>query len=418
MGAYLELLRLPGASRAVVPAAAARLAMAVTPLAILMMLASSGRSLAVAGGASAAYALGLAVAAPISGRLVERWRPRVVLSTAVPAAILLVCLALVPNAREMVLYVLAGLAGLLTPPVGATMRAAWHGLTPDRDLRQRSYAFEAILTETLFIVGPALVTVLTTAVGGSIQLAVVSGMLAVGAVLFSSSSAVALNVATPHQTSAPVAPIATAALLVAIGLTAALSAAVAVAVVATLRLVGAAEALAGALITVQAVGSVCGGMVYGRTVRRGRTTIRYVRLLAILAFALAMLPAVLWIDTTGATIIGLALLLFVSGVPIASTGAEEFQLMGEITPASRMTSGFAGVGSCIAVGGAVGSAVGGLASEHWGAGAALSLPAVLTAVALIVMLAARPILERATFQCAIAEASALESTPLRNGESL
>lgn len=58
---YLELLRLPGARRAAAPAALARLAGTMVPLALVLTMVQSGHSLAVGGGAGAAYALGGAV---------------------------------------------------------------------------------------------------------------------------------------------------------------------------------------------------------------------------------------------------------------------------------------------------------------------------------------------------------------------
>lgn len=89
------------------------------------------------------------------------------------------------------------------------------------------------------------------------------------------------------------------------------------------------------------------------------------------------------------TLVALGALLVLTGLPIAPAGAEEFQLIGEMTAQQKMTQAFAGVGSFIAVGAAVGSAVAGLVAETLGPAVALCLPALFTALALLVSLAAR-----------------------------
>ncbi|MGW0552448.1 hypothetical protein [Streptomyces altiplanensis] len=89
------------------------------------------------------------------------------------------------------------------------------------------------------------------------------------------------------------------------------------------------------------------------------------------------------------TLVSLGALLVLTGLPIAPAGAEEFQLIGEMTAQQKMTQAFAGVGSFIAVGAAAGSAVAGLVADSLGPAAALSLPAAFTALALLVSLSAR-----------------------------
>jgi hypothetical protein len=124
-----------------------------------------------------------------------------------------------------------------------------------------------------------------------------------------------------------------------------------------------------------------------------------VRLLVGLTVALAVLPTVRLAHHAGLSaswaLVLLGVLLVLSGLPIAPAGAEEFQLIGEMTAQDKATQAFAGVGSFIAMGGAAGSALTGLAADRLGATTALCLPAVFTLAALLLSLAARNPIARA-----------------------
>ncbi|MFF8846687.1 MFS transporter [Streptomyces sp. NPDC015127] len=401
---YLELLRLPGASAAAVPAALARLAGTMVPLALLLTLVQSGHSLALGGTAGAAYALGSAVGGPAIGRVMDRIGPSAVLRITAPAAgLALVAVAFGADAAPTAAVPAAACAaGLATAPVGASMRALWPALTEDAALRQRAYSFEATLSELLFIIGPSAVTVLATLIGSRGALLATAVLLGTGGLGYGQAAAVRRRRPRPRPGDAPVngpkdrsgpGRVAASAVLVAIALTAALSSALVVAVTASLRDQGSAPELAGTLVALQSAGSVVGGLLYGARTFGGTAYPRYVRLLVVLTVALAALPAVPLAHHAGLsaswTLVLLGVLLVVSGLPIAPAGAEEFQLIGEMTAQDKATQAFAGVGSFIAVGTAAGSAAAGLAADRLGPTAALCLPAAFTLAALLVSLAAR-----------------------------
>ena len=60
--------------------------------------------------------------------------------------------------------VAAAVAGAAMPQIGSCVRARWTHLVPDKRELQTAFAFEAVVDETVFILGPTLVTVLATAV--------------------------------------------------------------------------------------------------------------------------------------------------------------------------------------------------------------------------------------------------------------
>lgn len=272
------------------------------------------------------------------------------------------------------------------------MRALWPRLTDDETLRQRAYSFEATLTEFLYIAGPSLITLLAATIGAFEALLVAAVVMASGTWGYARARVVR-DLRPAQAVSAPTArrgrrPVAALTVLTAIGLTAALSSALAVAVAALLDDIGTRTALAGVLLASQSAGSVVGGLVYGSRHRSGTTYARYIRLLVVLTLGLALLPLASLAHGTVAVVV-LAALLIGSGTPIAPAGAEEFQLIGDMTEDGRMTQAFAGVGSFIQAGSAAGSAAAGVVAQHLGASPALLMPAACTALALVLVCAAR-----------------------------
>src|SRR3954468_13717831 len=127
-GRYARILRAPHVLALMVSALGARLPIGIDALAIVLFLRERTGSYAAAGIVSAAFALGAGAAAPLSGRLVDRFGHRRVL---VPLALvhggalaLLVGLAPLrtPGALPLPAAVVAGPA---IPPISASMRPLW-----------------------------------------------------------------------------------------------------------------------------------------------------------------------------------------------------------------------------------------------------------------------------------------------------
>lgn len=414
MRGYLELLRLAGARVAAIPAAFARLALTMAALAVLLAAVEAGYSYTAAGGASAAYAGGYAVAAPLLGRLMDRLGTPVVVrfaGVAAPATLVAVALS-VGHVAAITLVAMSLLAGLVTAPVGASMRALWVRLTADPVLLRRAHALEATLSEALFVVGPASVTLFVVALDARAALVATAVLLSGGCFGYARAPAVraaagsaensAEGSAAGSRDSAGSRPTGgLIAVLCGVALTAAMCGALTVALPAALRAQHSAAALTGTLIALQSVASTAGGLVYGARAGDGGAYAHYLRLLLVLIVTLCPLPAAILAYRAGlpagAALGLLCLLLVLSGVAIAPTGAAEFQLVGEMTAQHRMTQAFAGVGGVIALGDAGGAAVAGYLADRVGPVGTLLLPAACAATALVVTLAARqPILAAST----------------------
>ena len=61
-------------------------------------------------------------------------------------------------------HVLAALAGAAIPQIGTMVRARWAHLLPVASERHTAFAVESVFDEVVFVTGPALVTLLATAV--------------------------------------------------------------------------------------------------------------------------------------------------------------------------------------------------------------------------------------------------------------
>lgn len=154
----------PGAGgRLMITGLAGRLPVAMVPMTALLLTASATGSFAVAGAAVAAVGIGGALAGPLIGWSVDRWRPRRVTSvvTAVQLLALGLVLASVQNrAPTTLMLAAAALLGAANPALGSIARAAWSAIwrgSPDRTVKiSRAMAWETTADEISFVIGPVL----------------------------------------------------------------------------------------------------------------------------------------------------------------------------------------------------------------------------------------------------------------------
>ncbi|WP_017546229.1 MFS transporter [Nocardiopsis prasina] len=150
----------------------ARLPVSMTLIGLLTLVTVTTGSVAAAGLVSGAFALGEAVGGPVIARFADRHGQRFpVLVTAIVDAALIVALvaAIAADVPLPAIVALAAVGGLCMPQVGPMARTRWVVLIrkgPDRGLeRERSVSavmsVEGVLDEAAFVLGPALVGVLT-----------------------------------------------------------------------------------------------------------------------------------------------------------------------------------------------------------------------------------------------------------------
>lgn len=150
----------------------ARLPISMTLIGLLTLVTVTTGSVAAAGLVSGAFALGEALGGPVIARFADRHGQRLpVLITALvdTALIAALVIAVIADAPLAVLIALAALGGLCLPQVGPMARTRWvvlirkgpeHGLERERSV-SAAMSVEGVLDEASFVLGPALVGILT-----------------------------------------------------------------------------------------------------------------------------------------------------------------------------------------------------------------------------------------------------------------
>jgi MFS family permease len=166
-GGYRALFRTPGAVRFCVSAMIGRAPMSMFGLGTVLLIAASTGRYALAGLVSGAGSIGYAASAPQVARLADRFGQHRVLRPliavfGVACVVFVTCAEL--KAPVWILMITGCLAGSSMPSLGSMVRARWSALLQDQAAVHAAFALESVVDEMTFVIGPALVTVLATAV--------------------------------------------------------------------------------------------------------------------------------------------------------------------------------------------------------------------------------------------------------------
>jgi MFS family permease len=382
---YIALLRLPGAARLTVSSVIGRIPIIMAPLASILLLRSLGQSFALAGSVSAAYAIAAGLAAIPQGRLVDRLgqtRVLLALASAFTVAMLGFLFAAQGHASAAVLVALAALAGLTIPPLGATMRTLWPALTGSEDL-ETAYALDAVLQEGFYISGPLLVGAIVALATPDLAVAASAAFALAGTAWFATA---ALSRARRGERSATGrlgalgAPGLRTIVLVLLPIGVAFGA-IELTVPALTEEHGS-RAAAGLVIALWGVGSVLGGLWYGRRKGGGPPARRF-------AIVLAALPPALAALALADSVAQAAVLAVVAGLPIAPALGAAYTLVDRLAPAGTSTEAFTLTTTAIVVGAAAGNAAAGALVGPIGTTWTFVAAAVVSALAPLAALARR-----------------------------
>jgi predicted MFS family arabinose efflux permease len=396
---YRQTLALPGVRSLLLVAMLARIPLtAVGVVLTLYVVQDLGHGYAAAGLAAAAMTVGMAVGAPLLGRLVDRrgLRPMLLL-TATAQAVFWVSAQALPYPA---LVVAAFLGGLLELPLFSVVRQSIAALVPERQRRQ-AYALDSMSVELSFMVGPALGVLLATTWSTRSTMILLGGTIVLsGLALF------ALNPPTraDHEPdrSAPAIPRRqwlTARLIGVLAVSAGTTLVLGgtdVSVVAVLRHAGQLE-WTGAVLGVWAAASLLGGFAYGAA-HRPPTALRLATLLCLGTIPVGLSGDRWWL---------LALALLPAGVLCAPTLAATADAVSRLAPASIRGEAMGLHGSAVTVGIALGAPLAGAvidaSAPAWGFAAT-------GAVGAVVVLAVLPA-ELRRRRAAVTDGPAPEPTP-------
>ncbi|HXB50226.1 MAG TPA: MFS transporter, partial [Streptosporangiaceae bacterium] len=167
LGSYRALLRTPGAARFCLSAMIGRAPMSMFGLGTVLLVAASTGRYGLAGLVSGAGSIGYAASAPQVARLADRFGQHRVLRPliaffGVACVVFVTCAEL--KAPIWILMITGCLAGSSMPSLGSMVRTRWSALLRDPAAVHAAFALESVIDEMTFVIGPALVTVLATAV--------------------------------------------------------------------------------------------------------------------------------------------------------------------------------------------------------------------------------------------------------------
>lgn len=385
--AYGRLFDPPEARRLVAASAGARLAIGIYTLPLLLSVQEATGSFAAAGVAGGAFSLGVAAAAPLRGRLIDRRGARAALpALAVVSAVALALVAvLAHDAPVAVLVVLSGVSGAATPPLVASMRLEWQRLLGMGDERLgAAYAFESALQTAVFVAGPLLAGLGIATIGARASLGASAALLLVGSLVFAVvAGAVPEEGAARGRSPIRLPGVLTLALMTALADVGLGGIDVIVAAFAEDR--GTPE-LAGVLLAVGAAGAIAGALVYGMR-----------------PWSLPLSTQLVLLSAAGAVTIGilalpsgplaLGVLLFLSCGPSAAQWSAASVALDAAAGGRAGAEAFTWLSAANSVGVGVGIVLGGAAVEEWGTGVAFLLVASGPVLAAVLLLARRGTLE-------------------------
>ncbi|WP_202819175.1 MFS transporter [Actinosynnema sp. ALI-1.44] len=358
----------------------ARLPYAMAPLATLILLESVTGSYTFAGLAGAAQSIATAVGGPVVGALADRFGHRVVGSTAAVCNVVAMALLLLATQMDRpAMFVAATLTGLTQPQVGPLVRVYWSHLAHTQGqakLLPTALSYEAAADETTFVIGPALVGVLTV-------ISPVAPTVATIAVLAGATLPFAFVHARPHVALAdrpaasaerlPRGPL--AVMFFAMALIGAVFGAIQTGVAAYATGTGQ-PAAAGLLYAELGIGSALAGVACAWLPRRFKMRHRYVTFSATLLGGMSLLLA-------NGAVVSLPAAIAVASVTVAPYMISLYALTERLAPPHKAAVAMTILCAGGPLGTALGRAVAGnLADEHGAMGAFIVAP-VTAAVALV-----------------------------------
>ncbi|MER6207540.1 MFS transporter [Streptomyces sp. NPDC001642] len=386
---YGQLLRTRGAWTFLLPGFAARQPFAMLTISIVLLVQHTTGSYGAAGAAAAVTGVSMALFAPYSGRLADRYGQRTILLPGVLvhtlSGLTFTALAL-GHAPLWALFVAAVPTGASVPQIGPMVRARWGVKLQDSPLLSTAAAFESVTDELTFVFGPLLATALCTAVNPAAGLITEASLTLVGGLLFAAQKstqptvAVTAGHARVEHVSALGIPGVRVLIVTFLGIGSVFGG-MQVSLAAFTESIGE-PGLNGVLYGTFAAGNMLSGIVCGAVAWK----VAPQRRLLIGYAALALTASALWTAHSVALLAGLGLLVGMCIAPALITG---YTLVEGLVPAGARTEAFTWLTGAVALGQAAAVTVAGQLEDRLWGGAGFLVPMVGTVLALGTLLALR-----------------------------
>ncbi|MBB4894699.1 MFS family permease [Streptomyces olivoverticillatus] len=386
---YGQLLRTRGAWTFVLPGFLARQPFAMLTIGILLLVNHTTGSYGTAGTVSATAGVSMALFAPQSGKLADRFGQGAVLIPGVivhAAAISLLTALALSDAPLWALFAAAVPAGASTPQIGPMVRARWAAKLEGSPLMSTAAAFESVTDEFTFVIGPVLATALATGVHPAAGLVAEAVLTLVGGLLFASQRRTqpqtvrAAGGQREKQASALSVPGVRVLAITMLGIGTVFGG-MQVSMTAFTKELGE-PGLNGLMYGTFAAGNMIAGIVCGAVAWKSSPQRRLLTAYPLLALATTPLWAAHALPLLG----GLGLLVGLCIAPSLITG---YTLVEKLVPASSRTEAFTWLTGAVGLGQAAGATVGGRLIDAHTASTGFLVPLGGTALALAVLLVLR-----------------------------
>jgi len=365
---YAEALRTPGAAKFSATAFIARMPIAIVMLAIVLYIAESTGSYALAGALAGTYQVCAALGGLVSSRIMDRRGQRATLPAL--AVLNVAGLLLFLLSQDLLVLQVIGvvLAGLTLPPLSSVVRSRWATvLSEDPDRLRTGFAWESVLDEVIFTLGPMFTAIVAVQLGYSWPIIVACVLTLTGC----------LALAHQHQTQPPAhpqrhelgnvlrqpsmwrLPIIGAAFGWVFG-------SYEVTTVAFATEQGKAG-WSGLVIGLWAAGSAIGGLWYGA--RSWAAPLQRQLVVCTFVLGVALIPAILV-----RSVPVLAVTTFIAGMAISPGLISTYAQVERLAPEALLTEGLAWTNSGMILGYAAGTALSGLLIDSLGTSASYVLP--------------------------------------------
>jgi MFS family permease len=393
---YLEILARPGALRFSAAGLVGRMPMSMFGLGTVLLISSVTGRYGLAGAVAGAGSVGYAACGPQVARLADRHgqhrvlRPLAVLF-AIATAGLVACAEL--GAPVWALVVSGGLAGASMPSLGSMVRARWSALLGESPRLHTAFALESVVDEMIYVVGPAVVTLLATEVYAPAGVIVAAALCLIGTLLFAAQrrSQPATRLAEPRARMRrarmrragaepgaarpgsesraarsgswlPAIRVPAPGLITLAPVYACLGAMFSAFDLSTVDFAQqhGHKPLAGVIIGCYALGSAIGGFWYGSRTWQAPLPRRFATTLCVTVAGVAVFWAM-------PGLLALAMVVLVSGLTISPTFIAGYGVVERQAPTARRTEAMAWLSSTVSVGVAAGSAISGQIIDAGGA---------------------------------------------------
>src|ERR1700712_4106316 len=346
----------------------ARMQMSMAGLGAVMLLSAERGSFAVAGIVSSIYALSAAAISPQISRMIDiRGQRRVVpkqLFLHVPAIAAIIFFA-VYTELTWPIFVLAFLAGASQPIIGPLVRTRWSAMLSGDPQLRTAFAWESLIDEAVFIIGPPLATVIALQLFPAAALIPATTLLGIGTLLLLTQRSTEPPPSGRSRAKAGKPAIllpGVAGITAIFALMGGIFGAFEVTTVAFAKEAGHAG-VAGLLLAFYAFGSLLAGLVFGVAKLKSSLLKQFgvaIAALAVVTLPLPFLPNIVFVGGG----------LMLAGVACSPALISGMSLVERIVPAHRLTETMSWTGSGMAVGIAMATPLAGLVIDSHGASAA------------------------------------------------